>query len=226
MRCPPYQRAEQEGCGGIGDSGAALGAAEPSADGTWRGAGKVLLYPGILRSHLHVPGPPVWSLLPLGPPVPHLGQPERVPPTPGPSAGSTPPSLFAVSSHRDPNSSLGTLSSRLCSSAPPSPFGAPQSPQPCGETKPSLFTCRPHFPSGLSQSSPFPPGALRSPPLTPSSRDCAGAAFAASPWSPLVTGSHQDPLAPHRTRIKRGSCFQPSWKVFPVLAALLIWGLE
>lgn len=73
------------------------------------------------------------------------------------------------------------LSSWLCSSAPPSALGVPQSPQPCSETKPFLFTCRPHFPSSTSESFPFPPSALQSPLLTPSSQDCAGAAFSASP---------------------------------------------
>lgn len=55
---------------------AALKAAEPSAaGGARREAGRVLLYPGILHSRLHIPGPPVWSRLPLGPCVPHLLQP-------------------------------------------------------------------------------------------------------------------------------------------------------
>lgn len=98
------------------------------------------------------------------------------------------------------------LSSWLCSSAPPSALGAPQSPQPCSETKPFLFTRRPHFPSSTSESFPFPPSALQS--SLPAVRIVQVQLSVHPPWLPLVlpraSGPSQD------SNKTGGSCFQPS----------------
>lgn len=126
-----------------------------------------------------------------------------------------PPSLFAGLSHREPQFLPWdpSLSSWLCSSAPPPGFGAPQSAQPCTETKPSPFTCWPHFPSSISQSFQFLPQSTPEPSARSQLSGLCRCSFQCIPLGPLWC--HQEPVDPHRTRIKQGeAASSPAEKYF------------
>lgn len=163
-------------CGCLQDPGAGLKAGEASAaDGARREAGGCCCIPdtaGLTLPHLYVPGTrvgldcrcpshtPSWfQLAPLS------------------------PSLFAGLSHRDSNSSLGTPSFPLGSAVQLllQLLGLPRVLSPAVKPNPSYSPAGHIFPPVPPRASHFPPSALQSPLLTPSSQDCAGAAFSASP---------------------------------------------
>lgn len=167
----------------------------------------MLLYPGILRSRPHIPGPRTgplcrWARLSLTPCSPSVSLPH--------TELAPLPSLFAGLSHRDPSSSLGTPPFPLDSAVQPllQLLGLPRVLSPAVKPNPAHSPAGHIFPPVSPRASHLPPvhcGAFCS---LPALRIVRVQLSVHPLWSPPVPPTAS---GPSQDSNKTGeSCFQPS----------------